>query len=263
MSRGRGTHHPTDADLERFARHLRRASARQTWLERGLRTLIGTGFWLVGWRIEHHIGPSLSRRDGLAGAGVLVVAAPHRAWVEPFLLFLAWPADAARLAWLADGRTVTRSWWRRRLLPRLGVIPIQGRVAGPRTYASLARDALGAGRALVVFPEVGPPSAPDRTRALSPGFAYLAIGAQAPVVPVVIGGTHRIVRGSPFSIDLLASIDPGPAIDPFTVAGRRRAHRLRAEAEDSMNARLPTCTAQADAAAPTPERWRWLATLFG
>lgn len=261
MSRGRQL---TDAELDRFAAGLTLGSTRQGRFERALRLLVRLWCRLVGWRIEVVGRADLPVRGGVPGAGCVVAVAPHRAWVEPFLLFAAWPEEAARLAWLADGHTVTRSWWRRRVLPRVGVIPVSGKRSGPKTYAAMTAAALAAGRALVIFPEVGPPSPPDRARKCSAGFAYLALGAGAPVVPVVVGGTHRIVRGSHFSLDFLAAEDPGRGggvgFDPAT---RRRAHELRERVEASLAQVLPRRTAQADATAPEDERWRWLGSLFG
>lgn len=254
-----------EPDLHRFDEALSRLTARQGWFERSLRIVTRVWCRIVAWRIDVDGVALLPRPDGgLAGAGSVVVAAPHRAWVEPFLLHLAWPPDAARLVWLADGRTVTRSWWRRHLLPRLGVIPIDAGAGGPRAYAELAAKVLAGGHAVVVFPEVGPPSAPDRPRRISPGFAYLALRAGAPLVPVAIGGTHRIVRGASFSVDVLDPIDVGPAmVDPFTADGRAHAHGLAARYDEAITAKLPSRTAQADARAPERERWRWLADLFG
>jgi 1-acyl-sn-glycerol-3-phosphate acyltransferase len=254
---------PSEAELQRFVNRLARASSRQGWFERALRLVIRWWCRLVGWRIEARGATGLPRRGGVPGAGCVIAAAPHRAWIEPFLLVAAWPPDAGRLVWLADGRTVTRSWWRRRLLPSLGVIPISGTFTAPRAYAALAAEVLASGRALAVFPEVGPPSPPAETRPLSAGFAYLALGAGAPVVPVVVGGTHRIARGSAFSVDFLDAVDTGSAgIDPFTPDGRERAQDLQRAIARSLAAILPERTAQADAQAPARARWRWLGTLF-
>ena len=252
-------------DRRRFGEALRAMSMQQGRLERTLRLLMRVWCRVVDWRVDVEGMTSLPRLEGgVPGAGCVVAAAPHRAWVEPFLLLSAWPPDAARLVWLADGRTVTRSWWRRRLLPRLGIIPIEGARSGPRVYAELIAEVLAAGHAVAIFPEVGPPSAPDRARPMSPGFAYLALRAGAPVIPVVVSGTHRIVRGSRFSIDGLRAIEVGsPVEDPFTPAGRARAHKLSRRLEMVVAEVLPERTAQADARRPGRERWRWLGTLFG
>jgi 1-acyl-sn-glycerol-3-phosphate acyltransferase len=254
----------TAGDIGRFLEPLARRSPRQGWLERGLRGLIGAGCRLVDWQLEVEGLSHLPRGPGRRpGAGCVVAPAPHRAWVEPFLLAWAWPADAARLVWLADGRTVTRSWWRKRLLPRVGIIPIARQTGGPQAYAELAARVLQAGAALVVFPEVGRASEPDRTRRISAGFAYLARYAGAPVIPVVIGGTHRIARGSRYSLQVLPPLDAGPP-DPhaFGPEARERAWALREQYSQDVNASLPEHTARADRRAPEQERWSWLARLF-
>lgn len=250
-------------DVRRFEVALAHVSVRQGRFERVLRLVIRGWCRAVAWRVSVTHAAPLPERDGVAGAGCLVVAAPHRAWVEPFLLVAAWPPDAARLVWLADGRTVTRSWWRRWLLPRLGVIPIAASV-GPRAYAELAAQACERGSAVAIFPEVGPPSTADRARRISPGFAYLALRSAASVIPVVIGGTHHIVRGSWFSVDIGRAIEPDTtAEDPFTPDGRSRAKALTEAYGLVVAAALPERTQQADAHAPAREHWRWLASLFG
>ncbi len=149
-------------DLERFREGLRHAAVRQGPLDRALRWLIRGGCWLVAWRVEATGFEALPRTTaGRPGAGCLVVPAPHRAWIDPFLLLAAWPPTAARLVWFGDGPTMTRSWWRRWLFPRLGMIPIAPDAGGPQAYADLAALVTAAGAALVIFPEKGPPSPPD------------------------------------------------------------------------------------------------------
>lgn len=249
-------------DLHRFREALAHVPTRQGWFECLLRAVIRAWCRLVAWRVVTTVA-ALPERDGVPAAGCVVVAAPHRAWVEPFLLVAAWPPAAARLVWLADGRTVTRSWWRRRLLPRLGVIPVAAAMGGPRAYAQLASAACERGLAVAVFPEVGPPSPPDRPRRISRGFAYVSLQAGASVVPVVVGGSHRIVRGSAFSVDIGAALrGPDAASDPFTPDGQDRARALTERYERFVAAVLPERTRQADAAAPAQERWTWLGSLF-
>jgi 1-acyl-sn-glycerol-3-phosphate acyltransferase len=144
----------------------------------------------------------------------------------------------------------------------VGVLPIDASIGGPPAYATLAAAACARGFAVAVFPEVGPPSLPDKPRRISPGFAYLALRAGAPVIPVIVGGTHRIVRGSRFSLDILPAIDVRRRSDPFTPSARAEAHALAHRFDELVASTLPERTAAADAEAPKRERWRWLATLF-
>ena len=118
------------ADVHRFDEALALVPTNQGRIDRWLRRLILFGARVAGWRLRIDRASDLPSRSGLPAGGCVVVVAPHRAWVEPLLLVAAWPPGAAHLVWLADGPTATRSWWRRRLLPRLGVIPIVGGVAG-------------------------------------------------------------------------------------------------------------------------------------
>jgi 1-acyl-sn-glycerol-3-phosphate acyltransferase len=253
---------PTDA--ARFRAALAAASREQGRFEWLLRRVIRAWCRVVDWRF------SVSWQAGLPaattarpGSGCVVACAPHRTWVEPFLLLAAWPEDAARLVWLADGATVTRSWWRRRLLPRIGILPIEGRAGGPATYLEAGAAALAAGAALVVFPERGPASPADRTRPLAPGFAYLARRAGAPVVPVVVAGSHAVRRGSRFDITFLEPMSGGPA-DPgaLSAASRPAAHDLAVRVEAAIDAELPARNALTDAQLPARVRWPWLGRLF-
>ena len=80
---------------------------------------------------------------------------------------------------------------------------------------------------------------------------------------VVIGGTHHLVRGASFSVDILAAAHPaGPGVDPFTPSGRATARSLTARIEREIAGLLPERTRQADATAPSRERWSWLGRLF-
>jgi 1-acyl-sn-glycerol-3-phosphate acyltransferase len=251
-------------DVERFRAGLRRAALRQGPIDLALRLLIGGVCRLVSWRVDASGFDVLPRGTGRRpGAGCVVAAAPHRAWVDPFLLIAAWPPGAARLVWFGDGPTMARSLWRRWLFPRLGMIPIAPGSGGPREYARLAAGVLDAGAALVIFPEKGPPSSPDAPRTIAPGFAYLAAYAGAPVIPVVLAGTHRIVRGSSFTVDALEAIDLGPPdAEAFGPAGRRRSAALTEQYRAMVAAALPARSALADARRPERDRWPWLAILF-
>lgn len=256
--------HVDPADAARFRVALATISHEQGRLEWLLRRVIRICCRVVGWHVSVSWQAELpAMTTAPRGSGCLVVCAPHRTWLEPFLLLAAWPEDAARLAWLADGPTVTRSWWHRRLLPRLGILPIEGRIGAPGAYLEAGALALAAGAALVVFPEKGPPSPADRTRAISPGFAYLARRAGAPVVPVVVAGSHAVMRGSHFSVTFLEPLPAGaPDPEALSAASRPLAHALAERVEEMLDRELPGRNAQTDAQLPTVARWAWLGRLF-
>ena len=134
------TNKPESVDVQRFRAGLGRASVRQGSVDRSLRLLIRGVCRLVSWRVGASGFDDLPQSEsGRAGAGCLVVAAPHRAWIDPFLLLAAWPPGAARLMWFGDGPTMSRSWWRRWLFPRLGMIPIAPGSGGPRCMPASRR----------------------------------------------------------------------------------------------------------------------------
>ena len=252
------------ADAARFRAALADRSHEQGRLEWLLRRVIRAFCRVVGWHVSVSWQAELpAMTTARRGSGCVVACAPHRTWLEPFLLLAAWPEDAARLAWLADGPTVTRSWWRRRLLPRLGILPIEGRLGGPGATLEAGAAALAAGAALVVFPEKGPPSPADRTRAIAPGFAYLARRAGAPVVPVVVAGSHAVMRGSHFSVTFLEALPAGaPDPEALSAASRPLAHALAERVAETFDRELPGRNAQTDARLPRVARWRWLGGLF-
>ncbi len=197
-------------------------SSRQGWLDRLVGIMVRVGFAVVGWRV-HASGLHLLPRDERGRVAPCVMAiAPHRGWIDPFLLILAWPRDAPRLAWFGDERTIVRSWWRRRLLPRLGMIPIPAEVTPRSVHGHLAdaRTVLGRGCCLVVFPEKGPPSPPGRLRTVAGGAAWLAGAAAVPLVPVAIGGYLETGLRTRFRLRVLAPL-PTPDPPPGTAAGGR------------------------------------------
>ncbi len=214
----------TQADHVRMRAELTHLSARQGRLDTLVRLLVRLGFAVVGWRLHASGLGRLPRGEHGLVAPCVVAVAPHRGWVDPFLLLLAWPPDAPRLTWFGDERTMVRSWWRRRLLPRLGMIPIPPAAtpAAVREHLADARTVLGRGCCLVVFPEKGPPSSPGRTRTIAPGAAWLAAAGRVPLVPVAIGGFLETGLGTRFRLRILAPLPtPGPA--PGTPAGMRAA----------------------------------------
>jgi 1-acyl-sn-glycerol-3-phosphate acyltransferase len=225
-------------------------------LDRAIRLGVRAGFALVGWRVRAEGLERLPRgADGRVGPCVIAVA-PHRGWVDPFLLLLAWPDDAPRLTWFGDARTMARSAWRRRLLPRLGMIPIPAEASRRAVHEHLADAAfvLGRGCCLVVFPEKGPPSPRGRTRTIAAGAAWLAAAGAVPLVPVAVGGYLETGLGTVYRLRVLDPLAaPTPA--PETPAGRvtaRSATTALAAALGGAVAELEAWSAAANGRRPMP-----------
>lgn len=277
-------------DSEPFLRRVERLGPGPSRLDPVIRAVLrlAAGVCSFSVRVEglEHVRAAVdaSRRDG--GRGLVLAGVPHRAWVDPLLVVLAWPAWAPRIVWLGDGPMMVRSRWRRILFPRIGMLPILPG-AGPAAFAANTRAAaraIDAGAVLGLFVEKGPPSPPDRPRMIAPGFAYAAARAGVPVLPVVIGGSHRIVRGSPFVVRFLPAIavpatdEPGgTAEEQGATAGagpdsrgdgrperafRGSAHRLADAYRAAVSGDVASTAAWAAAGAPRRARWRWLGTLF-
>jgi len=250
------------AERARMRAELATLSARQGRLDGLVRLVVRTAFATVGWRLRPS-GVELLPRDRHGRVAPCVVAvAPHRGWIDPFLLVLAWPPDAPRLTWFGDERTMVRSWWRRRLLPRLGMLPIPTTTTpgAVRDHLADARTVLGRGCCLVVFPEKGPPSPPGRMRTIAPGAAWLAAAGEVPLVPIAIGGFLDTGLGTRYRLRVLAPL-PAPALPPDTLAGMRAARdateRLRSALAPAV-AELEAWSAQVNRSRPFP----WLRRLF-
>ena len=179
-----------------------------------------------------------------------------------------------RLVFFGDGRAIFRSRWRRWVFNRIGgVIPIwlgEGRPAVER-YISSAAAALDAGAILCLFPETGPATAPGTTRRLGLGVAYFALRTGAPIVPVVLGGTHELYRGRRFRVDILPAVDArqlagippeAPLPAPWSSAERAAAHRIVTALHGLTAGPVAAAHLATEAPAGTRRRWQWLTTAW-
>jgi 1-acyl-sn-glycerol-3-phosphate acyltransferase len=139
---------------------------------------------------------------------------------------------------------MARSRWRRRLLPRLGLIPIppEANRAAVRDHLADTRAVLGRGCCLVVFPEKGPPSPRGRTRTIAHGAAWLAAAGGVPLVPVALGGFLETGIGTRYRLRVLGPLPPPPG-DPTTPAGAAAARATT----DALAAALALAVAELEA----------------
>lgn len=233
-----------------------------------------------GFRIEVQGDEHLPRgADGRMAGGWIAAGLPHRTWVDPFALMLALPLEP-RLVFFGDGRAMFRSAWRRFWVHRIGgLIPIWVRKYAPGveredvmgTYVDAVREALEGGAILALMPETGPPVPLDRARPLGRGIAYFALRTGAPIVPIVLGGTHLLFRGRriivrilpPVSATELAGLDPAAAPPtPWSRDERLAARSLT----DALHALTAPHVAEVQLAAEPPpgarRPWLWLTHLW-
>jgi 1-acyl-sn-glycerol-3-phosphate acyltransferase len=251
------------------------ASPRPGVAYRLLRRLFAAVGWLLRFRLEVEGLEHLPRTaDGRPAGGWIVAGLPHRTWLDPFLLWVVLP-ESPRLVFFGDARAMARSPLRRWVARRVGgLLPIPSH-GGPKAFAvhvAAARDALSTGAVFCLFPESGPAVAPGLARPIAPGLGYIALRSRAPVVPVVIGGSHELFLGRRLLVRIQPALDPaslawpaGPPEGqpaPGSREEREAAHRIA----DGIHAATADAVARAHADAEPPagtrKRWRGLTTLF-
>jgi 1-acyl-sn-glycerol-3-phosphate acyltransferase len=202
---------------------------------------------------------------------------PHRTWIDPFVLATLLPPEP-RLVFLGDGRAIYRSRLRRWVFARIGgVVPIWPGSGGRAFAAHLeAADAvLSSGAVFALFPEVGPPVPVDRARPFGRGIGYFAVRSGAPVVPLVLGGTHELFLGRRIVLRVLPSATArelvGDAADasggawppePDSIAEREVAHAVAAALERRVAADVADCHRLVEPAPGARRPMRRLTHLF-
>lgn len=153
--------------------------------------------------------------------GPVLIASTHASHADSMALGAAAPrpvfflGDRRLLAWPLLGR----------LLPRLGMVALR-RGSGDTTAMRVLGDLLGAGHAVVVYPE-GSRSRDGRVYRPRSGVSRLAATTGVPVVPAAVVGTYAVwptgrrprLRGGRVTIRFGPAI-PAPSVD--TPAERRR-----------------------------------------
>ena len=177
------------------------------------------------------------------GGGYLLIAAAHRGWMDPFVAMHAVPAEP-RCWFLGSGPSTFTSWWRERLIHRLGgLLPVWRGGLGVEGHVRSAKAVVEAGAVFVQMPEGTVNGPAGRVGPFRPGAALIALRTGATIVPLAMAGTEELYLGRrmasqvlpPTSVrELLADTWDGTLPEP----GSRAELELAKRASEALAARL-------------------------
>jgi 1-acyl-sn-glycerol-3-phosphate acyltransferase len=206
-------------------------------------TLVGKGLLRFNIEVE---GLDLVPR----GEPLIVAAAPHRNWIDPFLILRILP-PLPRTYFLAAADATGNRWWKRLLIDLAGgMVPVATRGHLNRDGLELALGILERGNRVGIFPE-GWGAKPDpEIMPLKRGVAFISQHSGRRVLPVALAGTTDLWRGKTLRVRIAPPLDALPA----------KANRHDEQAYvDALRAVLQ------EAVPPEPEEpmngkkpWRWL-----
>ncbi len=203
--------------LEGLAWLGRPPEATASWTYRGFRLLVRfVAFGVLRFRIQ------TSGQEQLPAGGYLLVAAVHRGWMDPFVVYHALPL-APRAWFLGSGPSTFTTRWREVLIRRLGgLLPVWRGGVGIDQHVASARAVIANGAVFAQMPE-GTVSGPaGRLGVMRTGWAIIAMRTEAPIVPLAIAGTEELYVGRrmasqvlpPTTVRELAGLPPDAALPP-------------------------------------------------
>jgi 1-acyl-sn-glycerol-3-phosphate acyltransferase len=175
--------------------------------------------------------------ENVPPTGPFIVAANHQSYIDPPMVGL---ITRRPLSYLAQEELFSLPLLRS-IIPRLNAHPIRRGHADLRALRTGLRI-LASGRPLVLFPE-GMRSPDGRLMEPKLGIALLALHSGAPVLPVALDGTNRVLpvwstsdgqvrvypRGRPFALPMKFAIRVGKPLTFDSLYGRH--HWAREEHE--------------------------------
>ncbi len=205
--------------------------------------------------------------ERVPSGGCILACAMHRSWVDPLVLVVAFPLEP-RIWYLGSGETTFRSRPREWLMRRLGgILPVWRGGTDLSVHVSAARAVLDAGALFAVFPEGSRRGGPSTLQPFRRGVGLIGLRTGAPILPVVLAGTHELYRGRRIAVRIL---EPTSALD---LAGLSAApapgstdelEAARAATEALAGVLAPVAAELAARCEDPPERvrsWRWLTHL--
>jgi 1-acyl-sn-glycerol-3-phosphate acyltransferase len=166
-------------------------------------TLVGKGLLRFNIEVE---GLELVPR----GESLIVAAAPHRNWIDPFLILQVLP-PLPRTYFLAAADTVGNRWWKRLFIELAGgMVPVATRGQLNRDGLELALGILERGNRVGIFPE-GWGGKPDpEIMPLKRGVAFISQHSGRRVLPVALAGATDLWRGKTLRVRIAPPLDALP-----------------------------------------------------
>ncbi len=172
-------------------------------------------------------------REHVPETGGVLLIANHTSYADPPIIGAASPRPVSFMAKAELFKVPMLSAFIR----RTHAFPVR-RDAADQLALRRALKVLGSGQVLLVFPE-GTRSPDGRLMPFEAGAAFIALAADAQVVPVGIDGADRVLpRCSPFLLPAKLRVQFGPPIDLSPLRGQRRTREVLQQACNAMSAAL-------------------------
>ena len=202
--------------------------------------LVVLALFRVLWR------PTVQGRDHVPSSGPLIVASNHLSFIDSIVIPLVVPRKVVFLAkaeyW--EGRSPA-SWPRRLFFALFEAVPVQReQQQDAQASLDLARQVLERGHAFGIYPE-GTRSRDGRLYRGRTGVGWLAVAAQARVVPVGLVGTDAVqpIGATVPRVRRGVTIRFGEPVDPADFA-HLPPGRARREITDTVMERIAALSGQ-------------------
>jgi 1-acyl-sn-glycerol-3-phosphate acyltransferase len=144
------------------------------------------------------------------GEPLIVAAAPHRNWIDPFLILQVLP-PLPRTYFLAAADTTGDRWWKRLLIDLAGgMVPVATKGQLNRDGLELALAILRRGNRVGIFPEGWGPKPDPEILPLKRGVAFISQHSGCRVLPVALAGTSDLWRGKTLRVRIAPPLDAVP-----------------------------------------------------
>jgi 1-acyl-sn-glycerol-3-phosphate acyltransferase len=184
------------------------------------------------------------------GEPLIVAGAPHRNWIDPFLILQVLPT-LPRTYFLAAADTVGNRWWKQLFIELAGgMVPVATRGQLNRDGLELALGILERGNRVGIFPEGWGEKPDPEIMPLKRGVAFISQHSGCRVLPVALAGTTDLWRGKTLRVRIAPPLD---ALPP----GANR-HEEQSYVDDLRTVLLAAVPPEPEEPRDGKKPWRWL-----